>query len=151
MGSNFNSDSLEVLLRFSQEYWAEIRHIEGQRAAIANLVLIIASVSVGLMSQKGSDFSSVPIATLVIFSGLYGVVTTAKLHERYRFLQNRLDRFYDKINESVPEAEFNQIREVAAIEHRRAFPYLSRLPLHRLWSVLHLAVALLGALFLVIR
>lgn len=150
MSDSFKDDSLEVLLRFAGEYWEEIRHIEGQRATIANLVMIIASASVGLMSQKGFDASRPSLAALVILSGLYGIMTTAKLHERYRFLQKRLDVFYDKIDQLAPQAEFKRLLLLAGEEHVKQFPGLSRLPLYRLWLILHLAVMIIGIVSLII-
>ncbi|MFP5285617.1 MAG: hypothetical protein ACLGI9_07760 [Thermoanaerobaculia bacterium] len=139
-----------MLMGFAGEYWEEIRHIESQRATIANLVMIIASASVGLMSQREFDASRPSLSILVVISGLYGVMTTGKLHERYRFLQKRLDVFYDKIDQLVPEAEFNRLRMLAYDEHLKEFPKLSRLPLYLLWLVLHLAVVVIGLVLLLI-
>lgn len=148
MSDGGKDDALEVLLRFGEEYWEEIRHIEGQRATIANLVMIIASASVGLITQRTMDLSSAPIAMLVIVSGLYGIISTAKLHERYRFLQMRLDVFYDKIDQVVPTAEFNRLRELARQRHEDQFPRLSKIPLHLLWTTLHVVIVVLGCIFL---
>ncbi|HWM93304.1 MAG TPA: hypothetical protein VN493_21255 [Thermoanaerobaculia bacterium] len=150
MSDSLKDDSLEVLLRFGEEYWEEIRHIEGQRATIANLVMIIASASVGLMSQRGFDASRSSLAVLVVLSGLYGIMTTAKLHERYRFLQKRLDLFYDKIDQIVPQAEFNRLRMLAHDDHVKQFPKLSRLPLYLLWLILHVVVMTIGIIFFII-
>lgn len=148
MSDGVKDDALEVLLRFAEEYWEEIRHIEGQRATIANLVMIIASASVGLITQRELDSSSLPIATLVIISGLYGIVSTAKLHERYRFLQMRLDFFYEKIDQITPAAKFNQLREDAQQKHEKQFPRLSKIPLHLLWTMLHVVIVVIGVIFL---
>jgi hypothetical protein len=142
------SDSLEVLLRFSEEHWEEIRHIENQRAAITNLVILVASASVGLASQKGLSISQPPLAGLIVFVGGYGLVSTAKLHERYRYLQARLDKFYEKIEILAPEAEFERLRRDAHEEHISKFPRLSVLPVYRLWMALHSAILGLGIVLL---
>lgn len=141
-------EGLEVLLRFSEEHWEEIRHIENQRVAITNLVILVASAAVGLIAQKEFILSRPPMAILIIFVGSYGVVSTSKLHERYRYLQARLDRFYSRIDVLAPEAEFSNLRQAAHEEHASEFPLLSRLPVKFLWTTLHFITVLLGIFFL---
>lgn len=137
-------DALEVLLVFVGEYWEENRHIEEQRVAISNIIIIVASAAIGLIAQKEISISRLPLALLIAFAGLYGILATAKLYERYRFLQTRLDLFYEKIDLLQPDATFEDLRKKALQQHRRNFRVLARLPLNMLWMAIHAVLLVLG-------
>ncbi|MEW5718834.1 MAG: hypothetical protein AB1817_09425, partial [Chloroflexota bacterium] len=76
-----NSDS-DILLKLREEEWALLRHYEDQRATVTNFILIVVSIAVGFLVQKGINRESLPITILLIGLGVYGVVAVAKLYER---------------------------------------------------------------------
>ena len=68
------ADDTDVLLEFCKLNWEEIRHIENQRATLANLIIIIASAIVGLAVQQGLTRSFLPLIVLMILLGVYGII-----------------------------------------------------------------------------
>jgi hypothetical protein len=144
------NEDTEVLLFFCGQYWEEIRHTEKQRATLTNLIILIASVVLGLIGQKGLSRDFIAGAILLVILGLYGAITTLKFYERYRFLQARLYRWYDHIDESHPQAQFLKLRAEADVEHEKGFPRLVKLHVHQLWLTLHAAIALSGLVLLIV-
>jgi hypothetical protein len=86
----------------------------------------------------------------MIVLGLYGIITTLKLYERYRFLQARLDCFYKHIDELTPKARFLSLRAQADKEHKKKFPVLEWVPVHWLWVLIHILISLGGIILLAI-
>lgn len=147
----YKTDDSEILLFFCGQHWEEIRHTETQRAALTNLIILIASGIFGLLLQKGLSRAFIPLAGLLIFLGLYGAITTYKLYERYRYLQNRLQHWYDHINELHPNAEIISLRRKADEEHRKRFPvFEKRVHVHQLWMLLHLVMCVSGITLLIV-
>lgn len=144
------NEDTEVLLFFCGQYWEEIRHTEKQRATLTNLIILIASVVLGLIGQKGLSRDFIAGAILLIILGLYGAITTQKFYERYRFLQARLYGWYDHIDKSHPDAQFLKLRDEADVRHKKEFPRLEQLHVHHLWLTLHIAIAISGIVLLVV-
>jgi hypothetical protein len=143
-------EETEVLLFFCGQYWEEIRHTEKQRAMLANLIILIASGVLGLSLQQGLSRAVIPLAALMIVLGFYGAITTLKLHERYRFLQARLDHFYGHINQLHPKALFLELRAQADKEHKEEFPFLEWVHVYWLWLLIHILISLGGIILLAI-
>ena len=138
------ADDTDVLLEFCKLNWEEIRHIENQRATLANLIILIASAIVGLAVQQGLTRSFLPLIVLMILLGVYGIATTLKLHERYMFAQTRLEYYYERIDKMHPNAQFLGLRRDADEKHRTQFPRMTRLRVYYLWLTLYIAVSLMG-------
>ncbi|HEX8072546.1 MAG TPA: hypothetical protein VF546_21540 [Pyrinomonadaceae bacterium] len=144
------ADDTEVLLNFCNQYLDEIRHIENQRAALTNIIILIGSAIVGLIVQKGLTRGFLMLAILLILLGIYGAGITLKLYERYNFFQARLEHCYRHIDELHPNAKFLHIRDVAYREHKSRFPRLVKLRVHRLWLAIHIAISLSGVALIVV-
>jgi len=138
------TDDTEVLLAFVHEHWEEMRHAENQRSTITNIIIVIASLIIGLISQVGLAKGSIVLTLLLAVLGIYGVLITAKLYERHQFSQKRLDYWYTRIDELHPNAQFLSLRQKADDAHAKEFPKLVKFRVHRLWIALHSAIALLG-------
>jgi hypothetical protein len=143
-------EETEVLLFFCGQYWEEIRHTEKQRAMLANLIILIASGVLGLSLQQGLSRAVIPLAALMIVLGLYGTITTLKLHERYSFLQARLDCFYKHIDQLHPDAQFLNLRARADEEHKKQFPFLEWIHVYWLWLLIHILISVGGIILLAI-
>jgi hypothetical protein len=138
-----NSDT-SLLLTFIQEHWEEMRHVENQRLAIANLILILAAGTIAFIAQKGFGQPSLVLSMLLIFLGAYGGIATLKLYERYHHSQNRLDHWYKKIDALNPGAQFLHLREEADKAHAKKFAFWNTIRVHWLWLAFHSAIGVLG-------
>jgi len=141
----------DVLLKFIEEHWSEIRHIEDQRERIAGLVALISSGALGVMFVARPETSKIPIALLLVVAGTVGGVATEKLYERYRFLQSRLDHWYRTLDRLIPGAEFLAAREIADEEHKRGFRprMFVHMRLHWIWLLFNISAIVLGTYFLI--
>jgi hypothetical protein len=142
-------EDTDVLLFFCGQYWEEIRHTEEQREKLTNLIILIAAATIGLVGQKGFSRDFILLAILLMVLGLYGMVTTKKLYERYSFLQARLYRWYDRIDYLHPNAQFLKLKSEADEEHKRQFQRLAKIHVHQLWLALHALVCISGLALLI--
>lgn len=141
-------EETEVLLFFCGQYWEEIRHTEKQRAMLANLIILIASGVLGLSLQQGLSRAVIPLAALMIVLGLYGIITTLKLNERYQFLQCRLYKFYEHIDQLHPKAQFLSLKAEADEKHKEKFPVLEWIHVYWLWLLIHILISVGGIVLL---
>jgi len=126
------ADNTDVLLKFCEEHWTEMRHIEDQRATITNIVIIITSAAIGFVVPQEPSWGLLSLPLLLILLGIYGAITTAKLYERHQFAQKRLDYWYKRIDELNPEAKFIELKEAADARHKSEYPKMSNFHLHGL-------------------
>lgn len=79
-----------------------------------------------------------------MFLGLYGVVFSAKLYERFRlhYERSRATRF--KIEELYPETAISNIQKDADEKTKGNYPILFRFRLFYLWITLPCFISLLG-------
>ena len=138
------TDDTEVLLAFVHENWEEMRHVENQRSTLTNIIVIIASLVVGLISQVGLNQGSILLTILLTILGTYGAVVTAKLYERHQFSQKRLDFWYPRIDELHSDSQLLSLRQMADDAHSQEFQRLAKMRVHHWWIALHSAIALLG-------
>lgn len=138
------AEGTDVLLKFCEEYWDEMRHTENQRSTMTNIVIVISFAVIGFISQKGISQDILPLGILLALLGLYGTIMTAKLYERHQFGQTRLNHWYIRIDELHPDAQFLALRDAADAEHRTRYPKMAKVHLHHLWYFLHISITLLG-------
>jgi len=144
------ADETDVLLSFCEEEWIQARQIENQRAAITNIVLVVASAILGLLSQKGLVIAMLPATAFLFVLGVYGALTSQKYYERHAFHIERARAWRNRIEELLPGSQINSVREAANKRHSKKFKRLERIHLHTLWLFLHVAVALLGIVLSVV-
>jgi hypothetical protein len=142
------ADTTDILMSMIEENWNQVRHSEDQRATITNLLIIVASVIHGVLTQTGFTKSVLPLTLLLIILGLYGIVVSAKLYERTQMLVNRARKFRHRLDELLPDAHLESLKKAADEEHFKRFPVISqKIRLSRLWLVLHVIIALLGFIY----
>jgi hypothetical protein len=106
--------------------------------------ILISSVIIGYIAQQKLEFALIPISSILIFLGIYGVVFTSKLYERHRFAQSRIDHWTKQIDKLQPKSNLLKLRAVADKEHASQFPRMSKVRLNRLWMMLHAFIMLVG-------
>ena len=145
------ADATEILMSMIEENWNHVRHSEDQRATITNLIVIVVSIIQGVLTQTGFAKNALPLTFLLIILGLYGVVTTAKLHERGRFHIKRARKFRERLDVLCPDAQIKLLQQVADEEHRSQHPILAkRVRLSSLWLILHGFIAILGITYTIV-
>ncbi|MEU7368920.1 hypothetical protein ACFW9V_25310 [Streptomyces hygroscopicus] len=135
--------SEEAIRAYWKEHREQLRQCETQRSTLSNLLLIItASLSALVVQQKFSTYV-MPLCLFVAMTGGYGAVAVSKYFERasYHLSQARA-LTKDLVELGVLGSDEGLIR--ARADHYRLFPRLHRIRLHRLWVILHLAIALYG-------
>ena len=139
------ADTTDFLLAEAGENWAQARQSEDQRAVISNLIVIIASVIHGVLTQTGFTRSALPLTLLLILLGLYGIVASAKLYERHQFHIHRARKLRQQLEELHPDAHVRKTLDTANEEHWSKYPFLSqRIRLNGVWLGLHILIMLLG-------
>ena len=137
-------DNVEILLQMSYEEWAQARHLEDQRATITNMVLLIVFVALGFISEKGLSTDILPVTIALIALGIFGALASEKLYERNQFHIQRARFLRRKVYELRAEAKIDEVRSKAREVHNKEFPRLSKIRLHHVWLVLHIAISLIG-------
>ncbi|HEX6480312.1 MAG TPA: hypothetical protein VF043_15850 [Ktedonobacteraceae bacterium] len=101
------SDTTEFLMRMAEENWAQARHTEDQRATLANLIVVIASIDQGVLTQIGFIKSALPLTILLIILGIYGALASAKLYKRHQHHINRARPLRKRLDELCPAVAFH--------------------------------------------
>jgi hypothetical protein len=139
-----------VTLAYWREHREQLRQSENQRAALTNYVLVITAAISGFVVQQHFTLRTLPLSFLIIIIGLYGAVAAAKYHERadYHLLQARaLTRV---LVEAGVLADHDTVLTEYRQQHDRKYPRLHRLRLNRLWTGLHLGIAVYGVVLAII-
>jgi len=140
----------DAVLAYWHEHREQLRQSENQRAVLTNYVLVIVAAISGFIVQQHFAIRTLPLSVLIVVIGLYGAVAVAKYHERadYHLFQARaLTRV---LLDSGALANHDSVLEEFRQQHYRKYPRLHRLRLNRLWTGLHLGVALYGVVLIVI-
>ncbi len=137
-----------VVLAYWNEQRQQMRQSETQRSVLTNLILVIVAALSGLIVQQSFANRTLPLALVILVVGVYGALASAKYHERadYHLMQARALTELLHENGALPEAE---LLDQARARHQAAFPRLSRLRLHALWTGLHLGIAVYGVILAV--
>lgn len=137
-------DNTEVFFKFCEEHWTQARQSEDQRTAITNITLLIASVIIGILSNRGLSIEILPLAVLLIIIGVFGAIASEKLYERHQYHSGRASAYGKRIRDLHPDAALDEYRRLAEQRQKDQFPRLSRIHLHHVWLMLHIAIVLTG-------
>ncbi len=141
-----NTTSAEnSILSIIDKQWSQAQQSEGQRATVTNFLLIIAAGLQGFVVQRRFDHAALGVALVLIFLGVYGAVISAKYYERFRMSMCRVGKMIDTLEKINPNVAIWTAQERADELHASRYPVLVRLRLHVLWCILHIAIAILGA------
>ena len=140
----------DAVLAYWREHREQLRQSENQRAVLTNYVLVITAAISGFIVQQDFGLRTLPLSVLIIIIGLYGAVAAAKYHERadYHLFQARaLTRV---LVDAGALADHEAVLEEFRQQHYRKYPRLHRLRLNRLWTGLHLGVAMYGVVLVIL-
>ena len=79
------TETVEILVSIMEQQLSQAKQSEDQRANITNIVVLIAAAIQGGLTQTGFTKNVLPLTITLIAIGIFGVVATAKLYERFRY------------------------------------------------------------------
>jgi len=144
------SDATEVLLKFFDEDWRQVRQSEDQRTAFSNIILLIASAVFGFLTQYGLTNETLPLTVLLIVLGIFGGIASEKLYERSKLHMELAWAWRRRLFELHPDIQLDRLMGEAEEVHRKSFPRLFRLRLHLVWLLLDLAIVIAGVILTVV-
>ena len=144
-GKNANAE-IEVLLKYCEEVWNQVRHLENQRATFTNFMLVVSVGIIGFVMQNGLSTASLPLTIALVVLGFYGAIASYKFYERHQFHRSHSELWLAEINRQVAEAKFKKFAQLAFEKHNRQFPVMSKVHVHTLWITFNLLIVLAGIL-----
>lgn len=145
-----NNDT-DILLRMIELNWTNARQAEDQRSAITGLVVIIASAIQGGLTQTGFSQNALPLTLMLIILGVFGMLATAKLYERFQLNVAFAVNIRKRLEELNPDIQIKKIVDITENEHLALHPILGKkVRLHKLWLTLHALIATLGITYTII-
>jgi hypothetical protein len=144
------ADDTEVLLKFFDEDWRQVRQSEDQRTAFSNIILLIASAVFGFLTQYGLTRNALPLTVLLIVLGIFGGIASEKLYERSKLHMELAWAWRRRIYELHPDIQLDRLTGEAEEVHRKRFPRLFGLHLHLVWVALQLSIAVAGIILTII-
>lgn len=140
-----SSDS-DILVQLYTDYWAQIRHLEDQRVAITNFILVVVSILVGFITQSSLTVTALPMTVFLAVLGIYGMLATLKLSERLRLHLAIASAWRKRIDELNPDAHILSLRQEVLEQHQQKSGILFNLHVHVIWVTLHFLVFLAGTI-----
>ena len=145
------ADERDVLLALFKHYADVGVHHQGQASSTTNIVLTLAGVLIGLITfdQRIADTDHLA-AYALMGVGLFGLVWSAKHHERYDYFTSKAEAYRDKLAALVPQLELLALETMTEAKSARRARLLYRLRVRHVWMTLHLFVMGVGLLILVL-
>ena len=107
-------------------------------------MITITAGALAFIGSKGFIIDSMPIAIFIVILGVYGLIFSAKLYERWDFHIVRARYWHNRIIELHPDIQLLELKRKADNEHKLNFPKLNKFHLFRLWLGLHIVIILMG-------
>jgi hypothetical protein len=137
-------DAADILLKQLEIENARELHIENQRAAMTNMILVIAAAAFGFIAQKGLGHRALVVTIPLIGLGLYGALASGKFYERFQLHASRAHKLRLRLDELTPGMGLQNTIGGGSAWSRAHHKILSRVRLHILWRTLHLSIAAAG-------
>lgn len=144
------ADKTDVLLKFCDYNWAQVKQAEDQRVSFSNMILLISSAVIGLVAQRGLNKNMIFLSTLLMFLGIFGILVSRKYQERIRYhllVFNGLRAKIDGLHEGVG---IEKLRIEAKETHSSTYPLTSKIRPGYLWVSLHSTIAMAGLVITIV-
>ena len=163
-----SNDPVGDLWRFYEEHASQARQHENLRATVISILSSIAAAVVALVGVGGINPADIPASVVVVLLGLLGIALGIKHYERNRMHTKIMKAVRDEITRlgqvsSARPKSTGEIRDEAELLHNEMFlawpwprqerlygTFWTRVPLHILWLLLPLAIAILGFVVLLL-
>ena len=158
-----SNDAVGNLWRFYEEHASQARQHENLRATVISILSSIAAAVVALVGAGGINHADIPASVVVVLLGLLGIALGIKHYERNRMHTQIMAAVRREIDSNATSSNTREIRDEAVRLHNETFlawpwprqkrlhgTFWTRVPLHILWLLLPLAIALLGLVVLLL-
>ncbi|MFO1054401.1 MAG: hypothetical protein U1F36_19445 [Planctomycetota bacterium] len=143
-------DKADLYLKLFQEYAAEARHHEQQRATVTGFFSALAAGVLTLVGfDKSLSLSDCPAALFLVAIGAFGCLFSAKQYERFYVCMERARQYRGALEQAVPESRILDLKRAADSMAADRFPRLHSWRLGLFWVTLHVLIAIFGVLLTV--
>jgi hypothetical protein len=144
------SETTDILMNAADREFGQAKQSEDQRANITGLIVVVASAIQGGLTQTGLDKKALPLTIMLIVLGIFGMLASIKLYERFRRHVRLGFLIRKKLEELHPDTQLSALLEVARKEQQEEFPVLRSVRLYIIWMTLHCIIMLLGIIYTII-
>jgi hypothetical protein len=102
------ADAADILLKQLEIENSREFHIENQRSAMTNMILVITAAALGFIAQTGLERRALVVTIPLIGLGLYGALASGKFYERFQMHASRAHRLRNRLDELVPGMSLQQ-------------------------------------------
>jgi hypothetical protein len=142
------SETTEILTNVMEQQFSQARQSEDQRSNLTGIIVLIAAAIQGGLSQAGLTRNSLLLTITLIIIGVFGMIATMKLYERFRYHYEVVRQIRKKLEELHPDSTIRICLDAAWQEHVKRYPVIStKIRLHVVWLVLHILIAALGVIY----
>jgi hypothetical protein len=149
------SDKVDVFLKYWEEERAQGRQSENQRATVTNYIILISSLIITFVVNNELKFYLWPLAIMLVFLGVFGIVITRKYYERWKLHMSRAKYLMGEA-QGILDIDTGAARNKGRKEHEKdcqknyLFKKIHAFPLYKLWDVFYIFIILIGLVFLFI-
>lgn len=145
------TETTEILIHLMEQQLSLAKQSEDQRTNITNIVVLITAAIQGALTQTGFTKNALPLTFTLIIIGLFGIIATTKLYERFRYHYEVMRQIRKKLETLHPDTTIEACLDLAWREHITKYPAISRrIRLYVVWSTLHAFIVLLGVIYTII-
>jgi len=139
------NDDLELLWKFYTDSIDQARLHERQRINITNIVLVLSSLMIGLVtSDQRINASDLSLSLMVILIGMFGVMFNYKQYHLFNIYYERSRSFRNEIALKQPSLNLLKLIESSDSKTNSNFRIINNIKLHKLWTSLSVLVLLIG-------
>jgi hypothetical protein len=140
-------DKINILLDLYNEHCDWERHHENQRSSVTSILIAVAAGILGVVTFDGHiNITDVPLTSFLIILGCFGALFSAKQYNNFTQHQERANKIREALDAITPDARILKLRNTADEKSKRKSPVISRMRLHHFWNILHILIALIGAI-----
>ncbi|WP_431728052.1 helix-turn-helix domain-containing protein [Verrucosispora sp. TAA-831] len=143
-----SADDVAILLRLWQEQRDQARQSENHRAILSITIALICAVTGFASVGVGPVPVQVSLALVVVTLAFVGAMSSHKYYERHQMHMNEARRLRQQLDQLRPHLRIETTWISSRTEHAARYPRVYRLRLHHLWVIVHLVLALVGAVLL---
>jgi hypothetical protein len=145
------SETTDILTSIMEQQFSQAKQSEDQRANMTNIIVLIAAAIQGGLTQTGFTKNSLPLTITLIIIGIFGVIASAKLYERFRYHYDVVRQIRQRLEELYPDTTIKACLDAAWQGHVKKYPITStKIRLYVVWSTLHILIATLGVAYTLI-
>jgi uncharacterized membrane protein YbhN (UPF0104 family) len=137
-------DEVSFLMKMVEEQRNQGRQSENQRATITNLIVTISAGLIALITNKSFSHDMIALSILLTILGIYGMISSAKLYERWNLHRKRARIYEDEIVRLLPNLHYRELNKQADELHRKKHPFVSKIRLNVLWLFFHFCIVVAG-------